>query len=33
MDEQLGISLNAGQLSKCQTAGEILALIEDKLSA
>ena len=33
MDEQLGVSLNAGQLSKCQTAGQILALIEDKLSA
>jgi acyl carrier protein len=33
MDEQLGVNLNAGQLSKCQTAGQILALIEDRLSA
>jgi acyl carrier protein len=33
MDEQLGVNLNADQLSKCQTAGQILDLIEDKLSA
>lgn len=33
LDEQLGVNLNAGQLTKCQTAGQILALVDDKLSS
>jgi len=32
LDEQLGVNLNAGQLTKCQTAGQILALVDSKLS-
>ena len=31
LDDQLSISLNANQLSRCQTAGDILALIGNKL--
>jgi hypothetical protein len=28
----LGIDINAHQLTQCETAGQILALIEDRLS-
>ncbi len=33
VDERLGASLNADQLAKCETAGQILDIIGDKLTA
>ncbi len=32
LDEQLGVTLNANLLSKCETAGQLLALVGDRLS-
>ena len=32
MDEQLGVNLNANLLSKCETAGQLMALVKDQLS-
>jgi acyl carrier protein len=32
LDDQLGITLNANQLSQCETAGQILTLIGNRLS-
>ena len=33
VDEQLGINLNANQLANCETVGQILDLVKDKLTA
>ncbi len=32
LDKELGVKLNANLLTKCETAGELLALIGDRLS-
>jgi acyl carrier protein len=32
LDEQLGIDINASRLRQCNTVGQILALIKDKMS-
>lgn len=33
VDEQLGVNLNANQLAKCETVGQILGILGDKLTA
>jgi acyl carrier protein len=33
VDEQLGVNLNANQLAKCETVGQILDILGDKLTA
>jgi acyl carrier protein len=32
LDEELGVNLNANLLTKCETAGQLLALVDDRLS-
>jgi acyl carrier protein len=32
VDEQLGVNLNANQLAKCETVGQILDILGEKLA-